>query len=196
MQLEQSFCLPAPPEKAWPAFKNIEALIPCLPGAALSGPQSDGEIPLRFDVKLGPISAGFAGTGRVSYDDTAHSGKFEGQASDRRTNSRVKGAADFRLVPEGAGSRVTVLVDYSLTGSLAQFNRGGIVRDLAAALTAQFAANLAQCMQSLPDTPADCCETAVSAPLRTAPLNGSALLMQVLRARWQRLLDWLCRRPA
>ena len=195
MQLEQSFTLPAPPAEAWPAFKNIELLIPCLPGAALTGPEVEGELPLRFDVKLGPIAAGFAGTGRVSYDDVVHSGCFEGQATDRRTNSRVKGAANFRLEPEGSGSRVTVQVDYSLTGALAQFNRGGIVREMAAALTAQFAANLSQRMQA----PAPHTEpSAGSAPhmAGAAPLNAGALMTQILIARWQRLLNWLRRRPA
>ena len=42
-----------------------------------------------------------------------------GAATDRRTNSRVKGAASFQLAPEGAGTRVSVLVDYTLTGALA-----------------------------------------------------------------------------
>ena len=195
MQLEQSFTLPAAPAEAWPAFKNIALLIPCLPGAALTGPEVEGELPLRFDVKLGPIAAGFAGTGRVSYDDVTHSGCFEGQAADRRTNSRVKGAANFRLEAEGNGSRVTVQVDYSLTGTLAQFNRGGIVREMAAALTAQFAANLSQRMQAPPSNTAP--STGTPPPMdATAPLNASALMAQVLKSRWQRLLNWLRRRPA
>ena len=143
MQLEQSFDLPLPPALAWPAFRNVAMLVECLPGAALTGPEADGRLPLRLDVKLGPIAAGFVGTGSASFDDAAFSGSFEGQAADKRTGSRVRGTASFALQPQGEGSCVRVVVDYTLTGALAQFNRGALVRELAAALTAQFAERLA-----------------------------------------------------
>lgn len=149
MLLEQSFELPAPPELAWPAFADIELLVSCLPGAALTGPAVDGEWPLRFDVKLGPITAGFVGNGRVSADDSQRSGSFQGSALDKRSQSRVKGSAAFSLTAAGTGTRVQVTVDYTLTGTLAQFSRGGLVRDLAAALTAQFAANLSARLQQV-----------------------------------------------
>ena len=143
MQLEQQFTLPLPRAQAWPAFHEVGLLVECLPGASLSGPAVDGELPLRFDVKLGPIAAAFAGSGRVTFDDTAHSGRFEGQAVDKRTQSRVKGAATFALQDTVGGCTVQIGVDYTLAGSLAQFGRGAIVKELAAALTSQFAANLA-----------------------------------------------------
>jgi hypothetical protein len=154
MQLEQSFLLPVPPSSAWLAFQDIPQLVGCLPGAAITGTMVDESWPMRFDVKLGPIAAGFLGTGRVSFDDAGHQGRFEGSAIDRRTNSRVKGVAAFALVPEGEGSLVRVSVDYSLTGSLAQFSRAGIVRELAGALTTQFAANLSAALQASVVAPA------------------------------------------
>lgn len=196
MQLEQAFVLPRPPAAAWPAFKDIELLVACLPGASLTGPAVDGEVPLRFDVKLGPIAAGFAGAGRVSFDDAAQAGRFEGQAADKRTGSRVKGAATFALRPHEAGTQVLVTVDYSLTGTLAQFSRGAIVRELASALTAQFAANLAASPASAPAAPASGADgpatgPAERQPAQTAPLSVWSLLRQMLAARWERL--W--RRP-
>jgi carbon monoxide dehydrogenase subunit G len=143
MQIEQRFELPQPPDISWPAFCDIALLVDCLPGASLTGEPTSETVPLRFDVKLGPISAGFVGSGQVHFDDASRSGRFEGAAIDRRTQSRVKGAADFTLLAKGEGTLVTVVVDYALSGSLAQFSRGGILRELANALTLQFAANLA-----------------------------------------------------
>lgn len=205
MQIEQRFELPLPPAAAWPAFHDIELLVECLPGAALTGPVQDDEMPLRFDVKLGPIAACFVGAGKVSFDDAAHGGRFEGAAADRKTNSRVKGAADFALAPHDGGTLVTVRVDYTLSGALAQFGRAGIVRELATALTAQFAANLesrlgAAMPASTAATPAmtgaaeppcgplPACTTVATPrrPTAIAPLSGGALLLQVLRARWAR----------
>jgi carbon monoxide dehydrogenase subunit G len=196
MQLEQQFELPASPDAAWPAFQDIELLVGCLPGASLTGPAVDGHWPLRFDVKLGPIAAAFTGSGRVSFDDATRSGRFEGNAADKRTQSRVKGAADFSLAPGGAGTVVQVRVDYALTGSLAQFSRGGIVRELAGALTAQFAANLAgrltppaSAVESLPETDTAVPTVAHATPPAAQELSALGLLWQVLKTRfrkWQR----------
>ncbi|MDB5999516.1 MAG: hypothetical protein JWP52_1215 [Rhizobacter sp.] len=204
MQLEQSFTLAPPPAQVWPAFKDIDLLVECLPGASLTGPAVDGELPLRFDVKLGPIAAGFVGSGRVSFDDAAHAGRFEGQAADRRTASRIRGAASFALQAQGGGTLVNVSVDYTLTGALAQFSRGAIVRDLAAALTAQFAAQLAGRLQVPAEVAAaDAAQTAVSptAPAPTpaaaaAPLDGWSLIKHMLAARWRKLFGHAAKKTA
>ena len=212
MRIEQSFVLLLPPAEAWPAFGQWVLLVECLPGASLTGPAVDGELPLRFDVKLGPIAAGFLGSGRVLLDDAARSGRFEGQAVDKRSQSRVKGVAAFSLQAEGSATRVAIDVDYSLSGTLAQFSRGGIMRELASALTAQFAANLAARLRlpaalssdggpvnglrtkaeglapALDESPA--VANPASPPPATAavvPLSAWSLLRQVIAARWRRL---------
>lgn len=195
MQLEQQFSLPLPPARAWPAFGNVEQLVACLPGASLTGPAAaDGSLPLRFDVKLGPIAAGFVGSGRVTLDDVAQAGSFEGQAADKRTGSRVRGTASFALRAQGEGTQVTVAVDYALTGALAQFSRGALVKELASALTAQFAARLAERLRSpAADAPAGAAPSAAAAPNEpaprpaAAPLNGWSLVRQVVAARWRGL---------
>jgi uncharacterized protein len=189
MQLEQGFALPTAPAVAWPLFRNIELLVECLPGASLTGPAEAGVWPMRLDVKLGPISAAFAGSGGASFDDGTHSGRFEGSATDKRTNSRVKGLASFSLRAEGTGSWVQVEVDYTLTGTLAQFSRGGLVRDLAAAMTEQFAANLSARLQAQP-------AAQVETPPPAAPLDAGGLLKTLLLARCRRLLAWLRRSRA
>lgn len=216
MELEQRFELPVPPGQAWPAFKDVGLLVECLPGASLSGPAVDGELPLRFDVKMGPIAAAFAGTGRASFDDAARSGRFEGQAADKRTQSRVKGAAAFRLEEADVGCTVFVRVDYTLTGTLAQFGRGGIVKELAGALTSQFAANLAQRLAlstaseaTVADAGIAVVSTAPTAPTNTAghvaaapgvaaaqPLSAIGLIVLALKTRWRLWLQHLRGRPA
>lgn len=142
MNLEQRFELPLPPAQAWPLFKDVPMLVGCLPGASLSGPADPAALPLLFAIKIGPMSASFTGTGSVRFDDAARSGVFAGAALDRRTQSRVKGEARFALEATDQGTRVKVEVDYALTGPLAQFSRGAILREVANQLTAQFADNL------------------------------------------------------
>lgn len=147
MLLEQRFALAAPVDTVWRAFHDVGLLVECLPGASLNpGGQAEAEgIPLLFKVKLGPIAAGFAGRGQISFDEAAKSGCFGGAAVDAKTNSRVKGEARFATRPvegDAGATQVALTVDYSITGTLAQFSREGIVRALAEQLTRQFADNL------------------------------------------------------
>jgi carbon monoxide dehydrogenase subunit G len=144
MQLEQKFSLAAPLATVWAAFHDVGLLIECLPGASIDAakPENEEGIALTFRVKLGPIAAGFAGRGRMTLDETEKKGGFSGGAVDAKTNSRVKGEAGFALTGEGAGTLVTVTVNFAITGALAQFSREGIVRALAETLTKQFADNL------------------------------------------------------
>jgi uncharacterized protein len=221
MQLEQQFALPSSPDVAWPAFNDVALLVDCLPGASITGPAVEGAWPLRLDVKLGPMAAAFVGQGRLHIDEAARSGRFEGQAADRRTQSRVKGAAAFQLLADGPGTSVQVQVDYTLTGPLAQFSRGGLVRELANALTSQFAAQLAGRLARAGEAAAPVTATAQGpaladpmgssdptdssdstnpthrphraavTPPAPAPLSVGALLLQALKSRWQ---QWLARR--
>ncbi|MBU4611720.1 SRPBCC family protein [Achromobacter sp. GG226] len=142
MQLDQTFTVTASPDAVWSAFHDPVLLVACLPGASLRGEAQGNRLPLLFKVKLGPIAAAFAGEGEVHLDEAARTGRFAGQAADPRSNSRVKGEASFAVAPAGEGTQVTVAVTFTITGSLAQFSREGIVRALAEQLTRQFADNL------------------------------------------------------
>jgi len=203
MQLEQNFALEGAPADLWPAFKDLDLLVSCLPGASTNGPidTSDGitSIPLRFEVRLGPIAAVFVGTGKLTPDDDALSGSFEGSAVDRKTNSRVSGVAKFSLHPAQApttGTSVKVDVDYSLAGSLAQFNRAGIVRQLADALTSEFADRLQEKIGHSKDTeraaktePAPQGQTAENdPPEKPVALNPLTLVWSALRQQVSKLI--------
>lgn len=142
MDIEQSFSVPFSPDLVWKSFLDVEGIVTCLPGASLTAPPEDDQLSLAMTVKLGPIVAAFKGEGEMKLDESSHSGVVSGQGSDRKSGSRVKGTAQFVLLPENNGTRVNIVVDYSITGSLAQFSRGGIVRELATRMTDAFAANL------------------------------------------------------
>lgn len=143
MQIEQSFDVAVPVTTVWTAFHEPALLVQCLPGASLRGEPAGDELPLLFKVKLGPIAAAFAGLGTLTLDEAAHTGEMSGQATDGKSNSRVKGTARFAVASkDSAITTVNVTVDFSITGSLAQFSREGIVRALGDQLTKQFAQNL------------------------------------------------------
>jgi uncharacterized protein len=201
VQLEQTFTLPFPLEAVWPAFSDASMLVSCMPGAALQGEPCSvvgGEdIDLMFTVKLGPIVGAFHGKGEVRRDDATKSGAFSGTGADRKSGSRVKGEAKFSLIEISPNeSRIEVNVDYSLTGTLAQFSRGAIVKELAAALTRDFAANLRERIaasqtisaamgEETRDRERDAASTAM---LKAGqPLQAGRLLWRVL---WARVVRW------
>jgi hypothetical protein len=84
-------------------------------------------------VKLGSIAASFTGEGKMSLDDTAWCGSLSGDGVDRK----------FSLDGSTPGkTRVHVKVIYMITGSMVQFSRSSLVKELVARITDVFAANL------------------------------------------------------
>ena len=183
MQFEQSFALPFPLAAAWSAFADVTMLVSCMPGAALQGEprnvENGADIDLIFTVKLGPINGAFQGHGEVRRDAAAHGGTFSGAGADRKSGSRVKGEAKFALTATGESeTRVDISVNYSLTGTLAQFSRGAIVQELAAALTRDFSANLRERIAAS-QLPGD----APAAPEESQPLDAGRLMWRAVGAR-------------
>jgi len=124
-------------------FADIPTVVACLDGAELT--EHDANTAKgKMRIRLGPIQAGFSGSAVIERDDPAQRGIIRGAGSDKGTGSRTKGEIVYRLTPEAEGqqTRVSVTVAYNLQGSLAQFSRSGLVRELGRRLVSDFAANL------------------------------------------------------
>lgn len=177
MDIQQNFSVPFPIDTVWRSFHDTAGLVACLPGAALAQGWETApadKLPLSMTVKLGPIVAAFTGEGAITLDDAGRRGAVTGSGVDRKSGSRVKGEASFSLHGiDGVdgdgmhglpGTRVEITVDFSIAGSLAQFSRGGIVKELAARLTEAFAANLKQKLEA---------EADIAAPLASQDGSGA-----------------------
>ncbi|HET6927040.1 MAG TPA: 2Fe-2S iron-sulfur cluster-binding protein, partial [Hyphomicrobiaceae bacterium] len=177
----QSFVLPHPLDAVWQLMADPEAVARSMPGMSLDGPPQGGKLKGRLEVKIGPISASFAGEGALQQIASEHRQIIEGRGGDRKSGSRVSGSVDYRLekVAGASGSeatRVDVAMSYVLTGPLAQIGRSGIVRDLVRRIGAAFAQNLdAQLRDPTADLPA-------------TSLGGLSLITRVLADRLRTLL--------
>lgn len=201
MEIQQSLKVSFAPDQVWRCFHDTQAMVACLPGAALTAPPSEGKLALSMTVKLGPIIANFTGQGEMTLNDESRSGRLLGSGSDRKSGSRVKGEAAFSLHDETAGSvstRIDIRVDYSIAGSLAQFSRGGIVRELAERMTAQFSENLRKMLdarQAAPTAPTAPAAAASTAPPAAAPTAPAAAPLDFGKMFWPliiaRLKRWL-----
>jgi len=187
VQLEETFELPFAQARVWASFKDIPLLVSCLPGASLQGNPGADPLQLVFTVKLGPVSARFAGEGSVVYDEN-YTGTLTGAGTDRATNSRVKGSAAFALEAVDSATRVRLVIDYGLSGVLAQVGRPGIVKEMAAGLTRQFAANLrARIAERAGSVEGEAGDESLAAAA-TQPLNAGALLGGALVARMKKIV--------
>ncbi len=153
MELEHSFTVPVPEERAWDVLLDVERVAPCMPGASLDSVDGD-EIKGRIKVKVGPIAMTYAGTARFTErDPQAHVIVLE--ASGKETRGAGTASATVRSVLEGQGAQthVTVHTTLNVTGRPAQFGRG-VMAEVGGKLIGIFASNLADMLSAEPASPA------------------------------------------
>jgi carbon monoxide dehydrogenase subunit G len=146
MKLEQSFEVDAPVEQVWTALIDLEKVAPCLPGAAITGHDEDGTYHGEFQVKLGPTTAAYRGTIKIQSADAA---THTATLAARGTDKRGQGGASATIVnvlhaTESGGTRVEAETDFTITGRLASFGRGGMMKDISNRLLRDFSTCLQQ----------------------------------------------------
>jgi carbon monoxide dehydrogenase subunit G len=166
MKLEQSFEVQAPIEVVWVALNDLERVAPCLPGAAITGHDEDGTYHGEFKVKLGPTTAAYRGTIRIqSADEASHSATLAAKGTDKRGQGGANATIVNSLVSVEGGTRVDSVTDFSITGRLARFGRGGMIEDISNRLLRDFATCLASRLgEQAPTAPTGAEVTAGEAP--------------------------------
>jgi uncharacterized protein len=151
MQLENSFTIDAPIEKAWKALNTPETVAPCFPGATLTEYEGD-TFSGTVKVKLGPISLTYKGKGVYKErDDAAHRVVIEATGRDSRGNGTAEATVTGTMTADGPDkTAVTMATDMKITGRPAQFGRG-VISDVADKIIGQFATCVAS---KLGDEPA------------------------------------------
>ena len=180
--MQHSFVVPHAPDTVFAFFDDIAAVASCLPGATLAGTPTPQRVDGSFRAKIGPISASFDGAARVERDPATRSGRIVGIGRDQRSRSQTQGDIRYRVLPigDGTSARVELSIGYSLRGMLAQIGRSGLIRDLAARLIADFAANLDRRLSG------GASDAATHAP--ASDLNIVSLVVGLLRQRAASLL--------
>ena len=183
-RVSQQFVLEHPQAAVWALLSDIEGVARCLPGLTLDGPPEGERAAGHLEIKLGPITARFAGEGRLRLSAPEQRLSVEGRGVDRKGGSNVTGSLACWIAPAATTRATTVNLDltYALTGPLAQIGRGAIARDLARRLGETFAQNLDRRLTD-PDA---------ATPAR--PIAGLTILRQILVARLADLAARLRRR--
>jgi carbon monoxide dehydrogenase subunit G len=205
VKLEQSFEVRAPVDRVWETLVDIERVAPCLPGAEIDEAGEDGTYRGTFSVRLGPTTAAYRGELRMEdLDQTARRAVMQASGQDKRGQGSAKATIVSTMREEGDVTCVEVETDFTITGRLARFGRGGMIEDISNRLLKDFAECLQQKIEAPPaaePNPLDAVlaatpEGAAAAPLAVGgseapttakPIGGFSLFFRALLDRLRRV---------
>ena len=166
MKLEQSFTVAAPVDQVWDALVDIERIAPCLPGAEITGQGPDGSYEGNFTVKLGPTTASYRGSLKMdSLDQASHTATMHAKGTDKRGQGGANATIVSTMREEGGETVVDVITDFTITGRLARFGRGGMIEDISKRMMRDFS----QCLQATLTTEPAPAAAAEAAPAAAVP---------------------------
>ena len=197
MRLEQTFDVQAPVAQVWAALNDLERVAPCLPGAAITERDEDGTYRGTFTVKLGPMTAAYRGSIRIEdVDEAAHTATLKARGTDKRGQGGANATIVNTLSEHDGGTQVEAVTDFTITGRLAQFGRGGMMEEVSNRLLRDFATclstRLAEPAAAAPAEPSGAeavagdtaPETVAAVPEPAKPVQGGSLFFSVL---WERI---------
>ncbi|MBB4019524.1 hypothetical protein GGR16_004575 [Chelatococcus caeni] len=108
----------APREAVWHALFDVETLKACIPGCKELEQTSPTTFAAKVQLKIGPVSATFAGTVELHDIDAPNGCRIVGQGNGGIAGF-AKGSSDMRLTVDGAGTLLTYDAKAEIGGKLA-----------------------------------------------------------------------------
>jgi carbon monoxide dehydrogenase subunit G len=207
VKLEQSFDVRAPVERVWETLIDIERVAPCLPGAEITEAGDDGTYRGTFSVRLGPTTAAYRGELKMrELDEDARRVVMDASGQDKRGQGSAKATIVSTMREEGDLTRVEVETDFTITGRLARFGRGGMIQDISNRLLKDFAECLQQRIEAPPAAEPSMLDAVIAAtpegaatsppaaggaaaPTTAKPIGGFSLFFRALLDRIRRLFS-------
>ncbi|OZD41573.1 hypothetical protein CH252_27315 [Rhodococcus sp. 06-1477-1B] len=182
MILTNTLDIDASADDVFRLINDVEKVATCVPGAAITG--KDGETFLGgVKVKVGPISASYAGTIRfLEVDAETRTLTLEAKGADSHGNGDAEAQVDLAVESIGDRSRLTLNTDLVISGKIVSFGKGAIVA-VSNKVLQQFAVNLGALLSGSvtadPTAPA-AVKTAVPSPMG-GELNAMSLMPEPVR---------------
>ena len=192
-RIEETIRVGAPLDRVWRYIIDPHRVVSCLPGAELTGDEGERTYLGRVKVKVGPVTASYAGRAElVEVDEARHSVRLtgEGRESGGAGSARLTMRSQLVTMPDGT-TEIRIEADVDVAGKIVQFGRG-MIEGVSRQLFRQFA----ECVRAELETPAAAVEpsphSAVSSANPAAPGPGVKPLRAlplVLRWLWSALID-------
>lgn len=137
MELNNEFRVGVSVPEAWKVLTDVERIAPMLPGAQLQEVEGE-EYRGVVKVKVGPITAQYKGAATfVEQDEEAGRVVLKASGRDTRGQGNASAVITATMIPDGDGTKVSVVTDLTVTGKVAQFGRG-VLAEVSAKLLGQF----------------------------------------------------------
>ncbi len=127
MKIEQEFSVAAPADKVWAFLTDPERVATALPGAEISEKIDDTTYKGGMSMRVGPLSASYAGTVSFELDEANKSATVhaKGQGKAGMGSAQMTMVSNVIAVSD-TETHVTIESDLIVSGILAQFGRGMI----------------------------------------------------------------------
>jgi uncharacterized protein len=199
LELTERFVVPAAVDRVWQLFDDVPEVVACMPGAQVTERVDDRTYNAQLAIAVGPIRPKFDVRATIERDAAAREGRIQVHAVDKRGGSQARGLITYKVTQEGEGTAVDLVQQVTLSGPLAQFGRTGVIEDINAQMTRQFAECLAAKL-SAPASAGDSGEQpaatasgsapkqappaqpATSTEIRIVPLLTKTLFARILKA--------------
>ena len=186
-KLDRVFPIGAPADVAWRLLENIKSVAGCMPGAEITEQVDTNHYKGNLRVKLGPVSAAFAGTIEITATDPAQRKiHLTGKGTDTKGGSAASMdlAAEVRNV-DASTCELVGHAEVTLTGKLASFG-GRMINQVSDQILKQFAENFAGMAQSASGASASR-SVGAPEPVAARELNLLALVWNIIRDFFRRL---------
>ncbi|WP_329549788.1 SRPBCC family protein [Streptomyces sp. NBC_01356] len=141
MQLTNAVPVKASPDEVFALMNDVERVASCMPGAALDG--QDGDVwQGRVKIKVGPISAAYAGTVRfLEVDAERRRLRVHARGADTHGSGDAEAEVALDVLASPEGALLQLSTDLVIRGKIAQFGKGAIAA-VSDRILQQFAQNL------------------------------------------------------
>ncbi|MFJ5265164.1 SRPBCC family protein [Streptomyces sp. NPDC088387] len=141
MRLTNTVVVKASPDEVFALVNDVERVASCMPGAALDG--QDGDVwQGRVKIRVGPISAAYAGTVRFLEVDTERRRlRVHARGADTHGSGDAEAEVALDVVAAPEGALLQLSTDLVIRGKIAQFGKGAIAA-VSDRILQQFARNL------------------------------------------------------
>ena len=178
-RIEETFQVDAPLPVVWSYLIDPKQVVRCIPGAELTGSERDRVFLGTVRVKVGPVTASYAGRALLTeVDETARRVRMtgEGRESGGAGSAKLSMTSRLAALPDGR-TEVRVEADVDVAGKLVQFGRG-MIEQVSKQLFRQFA----ECVRAEMAVRATGSPAAVRPATAAKPVRALPLLLQSLWA--------------
>ena len=149
MLISQAIEVDQPIDAVWKFFDDVPQVAACIPGADLTNKVGEDHYEGDVVISAGPVKLEFAGAAQVTSRDNAKKVIIiEASGADRKGRGEAQALLTASLTPSGAGTKVNISLDITISGAAAQFGRG-LVSDVTAVLVGQTANSMKARMKAI-----------------------------------------------